>query len=243
MTAESRRMVSGNKGAIYYLLEQKDVKNLNLRIHRDGSIYVSASPLVPADKIDDFVLNKQNFIYTQKAKFDEITQFAPKPKKYVSGETFQILGKGIRLKVKQAEKEEVYCDGVYLYLCVKDPLDFVRKEKLVTGYINSRCRDVFCEIMTEIYPTFQKYGVEYPDLRIRTMDTRWGSCLKQKGIITLNKRLIEAPRNCIEYVVMHEYCHFIHPDHSKLFYGFLAMLMPDLKERKTVLDKYADYWL
>lgn len=58
-----------------------------------------------------------------------------------------------------------------------------------------------------------------------------------------SQRLLEAPRNCIEYVVMHELCHFIHPNHSKQFYGFLTMLMPDWKERKTILDKSATYWL
>ena len=76
-----------------------------------------------------------------------------------------------------------------------------------------------------------------PKLRIRDMDTRWGSCLAKKGIITLNKRLLEVPRDCIEYVVIHEFCHFIHPNHSKKFYDFLTMLMPDWKARKKVLDQ------
>lgn len=76
-----------------------------------------------------------------------------------------------------------------------------------------------------------------PKLRIRDMDTRWGSCLAKKGIITLNKRLLEAPRDCIEYVVTHEFCHFIHPNHSKRFYDFLTMLLPDWKARKKVLDQ------
>lgn len=76
-----------------------------------------------------------------------------------------------------------------------------------------------------------------PTLRIRDMETRWGSCLAKKGIITLNKRLLEAPRYCIEYVVTHEFCHFIHPNHSKQYYAFLTMLMPDWRERKKVLDE------
>ena len=49
------------------------------------------------------------------------------------------------------------------------------------------------------------------------------------------------PRNCIEYVIMHEFCHFIHPNHSKLFYEFLTMLMPDWKIRKEILDKNATF--
>lgn len=91
--------------------------------------------------------------------------------------------------------------------------------------------------MTDNYPAFQKYGVGVPKIRIRDMKTRWSSCLTQKGIITLNKRLLEVPRNCIEYVVMHELCHFIHPNHSKNFYLFLSVLMPDWRERKSVLDR------
>jgi predicted metal-dependent hydrolase len=75
------------------------------------------------------------------------------------------------------------------------------------------------------------------------METRWGSCLAHKGIITLNKRLLEAPRHCIEYVVMHELCHFLHPDHSKRFYAFLTTLMPDWRERKSILDQNATFWL
>ena len=65
--------------------------------------------------------------------------------------------------------------------------------------------------------------------------------MASKGIVALNNRLLEAPRDCIEYVVTHELCHFVHPNHSKQFYSFLSMLMPDWKERKSVLDKIALY--
>ena len=114
---------------------------------------------------------------------------------------------------------------------------------MVTRYLDEQCQTIFDEIISETYPVFQKYGVPMPALRIRNMETRWGSCLAKKEIITLNKRLLEAPRNCIEYVVMHEFCHFVHPNHSKHFYGFLATLMPDWRERKKTLDKSAVYWV
>ena len=69
------------------------------------------------------------------------------------------------------------------------------------------------------------------------MTSRWGSCQTVKGIITLNSKLIEKPLRCIEYVVLHEFAHFIHPNHSKEFYDFVASLMPDWKERKIELEK------
>lgn len=241
MTQERTVLYESNE--IYYLLEQKPVKNLNLRIHKDCMVYVSANPDVPAEKVDDFVVSKGAYIQSAQRKFCEMAQYAPQPKQYVSGETFYLQGRGVRLKVEKNVRDTISSDGIYLHLCVKDTEDFAKKQRMVTRYLNEQCQTVFGEIISETYPVFQKYGVSMPTLRIRDMETRWGSCLVRKGIITLNKRLLEAPRNCIEYVVMHEFCHFIHPNHSKLFYSFLTTLMPDWKERKTTLDKSAIFWL
>lgn len=237
------RTVLYENNVIHYLLEQKQVKNINLRIHKDCMVYVSANPDVPAEKVDDFVVSKGAYICSSQRKFREMAQYAPQPKQYVSGETVYLLGRGVRLKVEKNLQDTISSDGVYLYLSVKDTEDFTKKQRMVTHYLDEQCRTIFAEIISEIYPVFQKYGVSMPTLRIRDMETRWGSCLAKKGVITLNKRLLEAPRNCIEYVVMHEFCHFIHPNHSKHFYSFLAMLMPDWKERKRALDRSASFWL
>lgn len=237
------RTVYVNGRAISYQLTQKPVKNLNLRIRKDGSVSVSANTLVPLSEIDAFVIAKGDYVLNAIDKFKEMEKYCPEPKRYVSGETFLIQGHGLRLIVSQASRDTIASDGIYIYLDVKDTGDFNRKQRMVTKFIDSQCHSVYSEILNELYPIFRKYGVQMPILRIRDMETRWGSCLVRKGIITLNKRLLEAPRNCIEYVVMHELCHFIHPNHSKQFYGFLTMLMPDWKERKTILDKSATYWL
>ncbi len=237
------RTVLYENNEIRYLLEQKQVKNLNLRIHKDCMVYVSANPAIPAEKVDEFVVSKGAYICSSQRKFREMAQYAPQPKQYVSGETFYLLGRGVRLKVEKNLRDTISSDGIYLHLCVKDTEDFVKKQKMVTRYLDEQCRTVFGEIILETYPVFQKYGVPMPTLRIRDMETRWGSCLAKKRIITLNKRLLEAPRNCIEYVVMHEFCHFIHPNHSKQFYSFLTMIMPDWRERKAILNCNAAFWL
>ena len=231
----NRTICLGNQN-LTYRLERKSVKNLNLHVRKDGSVYVSANPRMPAKQIDEFLISKEQFILRAQQKFREQKEFDPQPKQYVSGETFFIQGRGLRLKVSQATKDYIYSDGVHIFLETKDPADFAKKQRMVGRFLDQQCRDVFVDIVGEIYPVFQKYGVSMPAIRIRTMDTRWGSCLVKKGIITLNKRLLEAPRNCIEYVIMHEFCHFIHPNHSKHFYAFLSMLMPDWKDRKKVLD-------
>lgn len=154
-----------------------------------------------------------------------------------------VASRGLRLKVSEGTKDLIETDGVFVYLQVKCPDDTLKKQRIVTRFLDGQCKDVFSEVIEQTYPIFQKYGVAEPTLRIRDMDTRWGSCLSKKGVITLNKRLLEAPRNCIEYVVIHEFCHFIHPNHSKQFYNFLTMLMPDWRARKNTLDKTVVYWL
>lgn len=168
------------------------------------------------------------------------------PKQYVSGEDFMILGKYLTLEVLELETgravsgqriagEEVWMEGSKLFLLVKDTNNLKRKEKLVNDWLNNLQRETFDQICREIYPLFQKYGIAYPQIRIRKMTSRWGSCQPTRGIITLNSRLIEVPRASIEYVVLHEFAHFIHPNHSKEFYAFVATLMPDWKERKNGL--------
>lgn len=228
---------------IQYHLERKPVKNLNLRIRKDGEVFVSASAAVPDSEVDNFVCSKAGYILEAINKFEELAQYKPQPKQYVSGETFYIQGRGLRLQLSQANKDSISSDGVYIYLAVKNIDDFEKKRRMLSRFLDQQCEAVFGEIISELYPMFRKYGVATPILRIRDMETRWGSCLAKKGIITLNKRLIEAPRNCIEYVVMHELCHFIHPNHSKQFYSFLTMLMPDWRQRKALLEKCAAFLL
>ena len=237
------RTIQIDEKLLIYSLERKNVKNINLHVRKNGRVYVSANMAVPAEKIDAFLVSKAAFILNAQKKFALQEQYKPQPKQYISGETSYLQGRALRLKVLQASKDQLYSDGVHLFLEVKDPQDFSKKERMVMRFFDRECKEVFGKIVDEIYPVFQKYGVIAPVLRIRSMDTRWGSCLPKKGVITLNKRLLEAPRNCIEYVVMHEFCHFIHPNHSKHFYALLSMLMPDWKERKKALDANVAYYL
>ena len=237
------RTISFDGTEIIYLLKRKDVKNLNLRIRPDGSVHVSANPAVSADRVDEFVSSKSDYVLSAVKKFSDMERYRPQPKTYVSGETFNILGRGLRLAVTQGKRNEVTSDGVYLRLSVKNPDDYQMREHIVKRYLDKQCREVFREILETCYPVFRKYSVPMPSFRIRDMETRWGSCSSKRGVITLNKRLLVAPRHCIEYVVTHELCHLVHPNHSKRFYEFLTMLMPDWRERKKTLDLYAQFWL
>ena len=236
-TKIQQRQVSCENGVITYQLTRKKVKNVNLRVKQDGSILVSANSRVPVAFIDDFIRQKQEFILSALAKFEEKRELhQDTPKNYISGENYTLLGKSLRLKVEESKNEDVYTDGICIFLKVKNKDNFRHKEIMMTKWLKEYQVKVFQEVILQTYTMFRKYDVPFPTLKIRTMKTRWGSCQPQKGIITLNSRLIEAPVDAIEYVVLHEFSHFIHPNHSKQFWNFVTMMMPDWKERKKGLE-------
>lgn len=226
-----------NGKRIEYDLQRKDVKNINLRIKADRTIFLSANPRVSEEVIEEFIESKFEYILKALAHYEELAKYAPKPKQYVDGESFRILGHDRRLKVIEGKKNKVEYDESYIMLTVKKPDDFTQKKKLMDKWLTSICKDTIQSLCDAIYPKFQKYGVAYPTIRYRNMVSRWGSCQPKRGILTFNYALVEAPISCIEYVVVHEFTHFLHPNHSKKFYQQLAMFMPDWEERKKILEK------
>lgn len=222
---------------ITYNLERKNVKNINLRIKADQSIYMSANYYVSDNVIEDFLKEKSDYILKALEHYSEVAKYAPQPKQYVDGESFKILGHDRRLKVIEGKRNTVESDESYITLTVKDATDFDLKKKTMDKWLKNYCKDILQAVCESVYPKFQKYGIEYPELRFRNMISRWGSCQPKRKILTFNISLIEAPLSCIEYVVTHEFTHFLQPNHSKKFYNQLAMFMPDWQERKKILER------
>ena len=95
---------------------------------------------------------------------------------------------------------------------------------------------LFTQVSEEIFPLFATVlGGQRPRLLVRDMKTRWGSCSPGRRQITLNLRLAAKPRPLVEYVVLHEYCHFIHPNHQAGFWALMESLMPDCRARRRAL--------
>lgn len=88
-----------------------------------------------------------------------------------------------------------------------------------------------------IYPYFAEKGVKRPQIKFRKMVSRWGSCHTQNGILTFNTNLVYAPRDCVRYVVLHEFTHFLIPNHSSEFYSELEKVCPDWKECENKLKE------
>ncbi len=235
-----KNIILGEK-QIQYDLIRKNVKNINLRIKSDRSIFVSANATVPQEVIDEFLISKANYILKALAYYEDLARYAPQPKQYVDGESFKVLGRELRLKVLSGTKNSISCDEAYITLIVKDVDDVQLKKKLTDKWLHSICIDNVKSVCESIYPKFQKYGISYPEIRFRHMISRWGSCQPKRKLLTFNYALVESPISCIEYVVAHEFTHFLQPNHSRKFYQQLAMFMPDWEGRKNLLEKEGQY--
>lgn len=233
---KEKHTVLTSDGAQDYILERKNVKNINLRVKPDCTIYVSAPNRVSVREIESFIRSRSRYIRRATEYFRTRPKTERTELKYVSGERIKLLGTDVEIKVVQDTSEYSERDGSNLYIHVKDKDDEERRKKIFSAWLDEICREIFTEVMHDVYEKFSEYSLVFPQLKLRTMTSRWGSCHPYKKIITLNRRLIEAPRHCIEQVVVHEFCHFVHPDHSKDFYALLQRIYPEWRYSKAVLE-------
>lgn len=104
-------------------------------------------------------------------------------------------------------------------------------------FTEDEIRKIILKLCKDIYPCFEAKGIKYPQIKFRNMVSRWGSCHITKGILTFNTNLMYAPIECIEYVVAHEFTHFLQGNHSKKFYDELSKVCPEWKERRKKLKE------
>ena len=121
-------------------------------------------------------------------------------------------------------------------MTVKDIDDFELKKKVIDKWKKEQTTNLVTEICEAMYPYFKKHVPEFPQIKFRKMTSRWGSCRPKSNILTFNTLLIETPLECIEYVVAHEFTHFLEPNHSRAFYSELEKIMPDWKLRRNLLN-------
>lgn len=223
---------------ISYEFTQKNVKNINMRIKPNFKVQVSANPRVAKDRVDNFVISKGDFILKAIEEYQTRESCQTEDLRYKSGEQFYFLGKAYPILVLQSESNEAIILDDTFVIKVTDLTNFRLKEKIVNTFIDCNCEKIFVELAHKVYDEFKGYKIPYPRLKMQDMKSQWGSCNKYKCIINLNKRLIHSPIKSIEYVIVHEFAHLVHADHSKQFHAVVTSIMPDWKYHKNALISF-----
>ena len=102
-------------------------------------------------------------------------------------------------------------------------------------YTEYDVKKLIINLCNKVYPYYKQYGIKFPEIKFRKMVSCWGSCNTKKAILTFNTNLMYAPIECVEYVVHHEFTHFLQPNHSRRYYVELEKVCPNWKDSRKKL--------
>ena len=223
------------RGVLPVEITFKDVKSLRLKVFPNTEIRLSVPLNTPEDFIVNFLNQKLPWINKQLELFGQ-TAAVEKEQSIKSGTSTRILGRQLSIKIIPAARKRIIRDDRWLLIYTTESGNQENIDKQFFNWWQKNSKQYFLSQLEKMFPIVQKYGVEMPDLRVKQMQTLWGSCSRKYQTINLNYYLYKAPVACVEYVILHELLHFIYPKHDKAFCETLTVLMPDWQERKRLLD-------
>ena len=224
---------------IEYTLTRNAKKNVNFRIKSNGEIAISAPKYVTKAELNKMIAKRaewmvQNQAKAKKKKQNSIPQFLQ------SGNAIFLNGAKYIIKILPDKENKVTFQENYLVLHIKET--HLSSQEYINHFWEQWQKEIMYYICDKLVDKnllqLTKYHLKKPEITIRTMTSRWGSCIPSKCKITLNKNLIFPPQKCLEYVVLHELAHLVEANHSKRFYAIIAEIMPDWKERKKILNDF-----
>lgn len=213
------------------------INRVLIKVHPDCRVQASAPTHTDDAAILAAVKKRSRWIYQQLRDFRNQRAHII-PRQYVSGESHYYLGKQHMLKVVESpnEAQQVKLLRGRLEVTVRRK-EGERVKRLLAEWYKTRAKTIFSTRLDAMLE--QALWVDKrPPLRIQTMQTQWGSC-SPHGRLTLNPHLVKAPRECIDYVILHELCHIAEHNHSERFYRLMAQVMPNWEKTKTRLDAMA----
>ena len=230
--------VQYGSATIGYDLAFASRKTLGITVRPDLTVGVRAPLGAALEEIEAAVKKRAAWILKQQRELVRYLPHLP-PRQYVSGESHRYLGRQYRLKVSAGAESTpgVAQTRNTLEVTVTDPADRKGVKELLDAWYRARAGEVFVARLSACYPKVQHLGLPYPQLAVREMRSRWGSC-DPDDRITLNIKLILVPEELIDYVIYHELCHLREHHHGKAFYQLLDRVLPAWRERKRKLEEF-----
>lgn len=234
MNAQSHS-VSWGSSVIGFALQRSERKRVAIEVSPDLSVVVRAPKAAGIEPVLAAVRKKARWILRQRKYFEQFLPRTP-DRVFQSGETHLYLGRRYRLKVhKVAEAPLVKLSGGYIHLWCRNGASQEAKRLLLDSWYASAVARLSQATLSSCLQHRVFRNLHAPTISIRKLRKRWASITKQ-GRLTLNPDIVRAPRRCMEYVLTHELCHTIVPNHSAQFFKLLTRVMPDWRLRKQELE-------
>lgn len=211
---------------------RKRRKTISLQVSSNSGLIVSAPYFTPASEIDRFVREKQNWISKTIQKHTE-DFIRNKAKEYITGEMFYYLGESFPLEVffEKNEREGLVFWGNRFYLNTADAT-----EKGIFYFVSWYKKKAREYIHQHVNFFSREIGVLPRKIKITSAEKRWGSCSADDNL-SFGFRLIMAPPDIIDYVIVHELMHIKEKNHSAAFWKLIEVVMPQYKAHRRWLKE------
>lgn len=212
-------------------VQYSERKTLAISVYPDCSVLVSSPKFVSKEVILGKLNKRAQWIKKQLNFFKQFLPRTPE-RKYIGGESHLYLGRHYRLKIIDSDTENVKVDDEFILISLKN-YSSLKTKHLLNEWYETNARVIFEKRLKYCLKKFPNY--KKPKLVIRKLKKSWGN-MRGKNILTLNKNLIKAPVECIDYVIIHELCHVQFPNHSSEFWSLLNKKIPIWKKLKHKLE-------
>lgn len=220
---KSKQNLSNASETIEVNITKKNVKNYNLRINRDAKVFLSVPMHATPASIENFLSDKRAWIFNN---YHKQLKRLEKRKQYITEDHLLLFGKKLTLTIKEGHNRVLVTDEEFIV--------FAKDKTNVTALIENYLDKLLIEYIEHTRHKYDKIlknrNISLPEIKIRKMSSRWGTCIINKNIVHLSKHLIHYSHEAIDYVLLHEYIHFIEPNHSKEFYRLVSLYMPNYQE-------------
>jgi predicted metal-dependent hydrolase len=203
-------------------------KTIALIVHPDGSLEVRAPRLMTEQNLREFVEGHSDWIHKQQTRARKYAP--PPPKQFTDGETFLFLGRPYTLRMVAHQRPALNFDGASFRLA-KSALP--KAKEYFARWYKVQATEIISE---RVKALASRHGFTFQKIRISSARTRWGSC-SSMGTLSFTWRLVMAPPEIVEYVVVHELVHTQIHNHSKKFWASVLDILPEYKQRVVWLRK------
>ena len=230
--SQRRVCIGGETLDVTLIRSRRRRRKLSLQLDAKGGLIVRAPFAARIAEIDGLMLRNSEWITQRRLELQQ--QPRPQSFTFIHGEYHLFLGQHYALDIRLAanrghQRLVITGDQLLVYAAAPDAVS-----RLLRQWYSEQAESLFQRRLA-YYAELLAWVPAVPELRLRRMRSRWGSC-SSKGRLCLNTHLIKASERCIDYVIVHELCHLQEFNHSARFYALMDAAMPDWRARKAELE-------
>jgi predicted metal-dependent hydrolase len=213
---------------------KKDIRNVHLSVYPPaGRVRISAPLRMDKDTIRVFAIAKLGWIKKQQKKLRE--QERESEREYLNRESHYVWGQRYLLRVVEKEAPpSVQIKHSVLVLSVRPGATDAKKKEILERWYREQIREIVPRLIAK---GERIIGVKVQNFYLQRMKTKWGSCSASARTIRLNSELAKKPRECLEYIVVHEMVHLLERTHNRRFVSLMDQFMPRWQSRRDLLNR------